>query len=85
MEFHVTWPNGQTETDNSETTSADAYAMERWGCTSAEQVWAQYGVRINTTPDQPAPAQEPPAPELTPEQVAALQQAEQTPEEAPVQ
>ncbi len=91
MEFLVTWPNGQTEVDCSETTTADAYAMERWGCNTAAQVQTQYGVGIAQV-DMPAQAPAPAAltPEqdaaLTPEQDAALKKAEEElPEQPPVE
>ncbi len=85
MEFLVTWPNGQTEVDCSETTTADAYAMERWGCNTAAQVQTQYGVGIAQV-DMPAqtPVELPAA--LTPEQDAALKKAEEElPEQPPVE
>lgn len=92
MEFVVTWPSGQTEIDCSETTTADAYAMERWGCNTATSVLEQYGVTIKRTVPEAPPQQEviPPQqeviPPLTEEQLAALQQAEaELPEQPPVE
>ena len=88
MEFLVTWPTGQQERDCSETATPDAYAMERWGCESAEHVLTQYGVKIDMVEAQePAPEPEPKV-ELTAEQLAALQAADAPPvdgEQAPVQ
>jgi len=60
MKFKITWPNGDTTTEVSETTSVDTYAMERWGCDSAESVNTQYGIVLEEAPAEDPPAEDPP-------------------------
>lgn len=48
MNYEITWPSGLTTVESSETLTADAYAMERWGLNSAAEV-AEHGVLISAT------------------------------------
>ena len=54
MKFNVTWPDGSTTEETSETTSPDAYAMERWGASSADAAMQAYGVAIVAIEDDAA-------------------------------
>lgn len=50
--FQVVWgTNKRTDIETSGCENADAYAMERWGQDSAEQVFEMYGVRITQVDD----------------------------------
>lgn len=45
-EFNIIWPSGLSTVECSECTTLDAYAMERWGVNSMEEVTAQYDVKV---------------------------------------
>ena len=38
--FKITWPNGTETTEVSESETLAAYAMERWGCNTMEELTA---------------------------------------------
>lgn len=45
--FKITWPNGSTEEDvSTDSATPDAYAMQRWGCDTADDVYTRYDVLI---------------------------------------
>lgn len=45
--FEVEWTTKKrTDIETSESLTADAYAMQRWGQNSAQEVFELYGVRI---------------------------------------
>lgn len=51
--FAITWGSGlKTEVEASGVATVDAYAMERWGQNSAEEVRQQFGVTIVQVDDE---------------------------------
>lgn len=73
--FAITWGTGlRTTVEASSVETVDAYAMERWGHNSAEEVRQQFGVTIELVDDSAKP-NEIKQQEVTAAQIAVQQKA----------
>ena len=60
--FNVTWPDGSSVVEAEEAVTADAYALARWGLSTAAEVLAAHNVKIELhEPAVEAAAEDPPA------------------------
>lgn len=53
--FQVKRPDGSESIETSETTSVDAYAMERWGANSAAELEDSVGVVLSLASEESTP------------------------------
>lgn len=74
MKFRIDWSSRKRTIETAEAATPDAYAMERWGIDTAQEVFDLYGVTITAVGSEPLEPSDLQSPE---EKTAAILAAKQ--------